>query len=193
MTFPPAAIEISCWPFASEVLGTFDLLHLPVNIESQCNIGHAIVNFMDVANCHRFASLFRGAFLPGFAREKVCRVTPARVQGLGRGEEGRERVAPVEYSEWQPLVLNVSEASRASLTCDSGEVPSNSEASDVLRECVHVAGVGVSLNTSHQAGGKQGHDGSSPESRIKAEELLGVRSYVVVEKPAGWELWTVGW
>ena len=119
---PTAAIEISCWPFATGVLGTADFLHLPVNIEGECNNGHAIVNFMDVANCHRFAYLFRGAFLPGFAREKVCTARPARAQGLGANISRRRRLSVslqlVEHCEWQPLVLNDSGASTASLTRD---------------------------------------------------------------------------
>ena len=135
--------------------------------------------------------------MPGFAREKVCRARPAQAQGLETNVWHLRRLTVslqlVEYSEWQPLVLNDCGASRATLTCDSGEVPPNSETSEMLRESLQVAGVGASLNSSHKAEEQQGHAGSCRENRKKAEHLLGVRSYVVAEKPAGWELWTVGW
>mmetsp|Transcript_49860 Transcript_49860/g.132405 ORF Transcript_49860/g.132405 Transcript_49860/m.132405 type:complete len:778 (-) Transcript_49860:127-2460(-) len=97
-----------------EFAGTFDFLYLPIDFKTNSNVGYAFINFKDMSACCRFASTFHGVeaslCLPGFHSEKVCHVTPARVQGL-EANVHRLRQSNIGdqlagHPDWQPLIFD---------------------------------------------------------------------------------------
>jgi hypothetical protein len=77
-------------------------------------MGYVFINFRDAGFCRQFAAAFHGVetavCLQGFNSEKVCHVTPARVQGLEanvhRLRQSNVGHQLVEHPEWQPLVFD---------------------------------------------------------------------------------------
>lgn len=94
--------------------GTFDFLYMPMDFKNHCNMGYAFINFRDIAFCQQFAAMFHGVetavCLKGFNSEKICHVTPARVQGLEANVHRLQQSSVghqlVEHPEWQPLVFD---------------------------------------------------------------------------------------
>ena len=66
--------------------GAFDFVYLPIDFQNRCNVGYAFINFRSQPERLRFGREFDGKpvreVLPGFNSTKVCRVAPARFQGI---------------------------------------------------------------------------------------------------------------
>eukprot|EP00403_Amphidinium_massartii_P026110 CAMPEP_0178405276 /NCGR_PEP_ID=MMETSP0689_2-20121128/18316_1 /TAXON_ID=160604 /ORGANISM="Amphidinium massartii, Strain CS-259" /LENGTH=435 /DNA_ID=CAMNT_0020026287 /DNA_START=120 /DNA_END=1424 /DNA_ORIENTATION=- len=92
----------------------YDFVYLPIDFNSKCNVGYAFINFRSPHACQLFTAEFHNVktrhCLPGFSSQKVCEVSPARVQGRDanmenlRDEKFIEKL--VERPEWQPLFFN---------------------------------------------------------------------------------------
>mmetsp|Transcript_57363 Transcript_57363/g.134496 ORF Transcript_57363/g.134496 Transcript_57363/m.134496 type:complete len:428 (-) Transcript_57363:154-1437(-) len=92
----------------------YDFVYLPIDFNSKCNVGYAFINFRTPHACQLFTQEFHNVrtkhCLPGFSSQKICEVSPARVQGRDanmenlRDEKFIEKL--VERPEWQPLFFN---------------------------------------------------------------------------------------
>mmetsp|Transcript_46800 Transcript_46800/g.85672 ORF Transcript_46800/g.85672 Transcript_46800/m.85672 type:complete len:442 (-) Transcript_46800:139-1464(-) len=92
----------------------YDFVYLPIDFNSKCNVGYAFINFRSPQACQLFTQEFHNVrtkhCLPGFSSQKICEVSPARVQGRDanmenlRDEKFIEKL--VERPEWQPLFFN---------------------------------------------------------------------------------------
>jgi len=60
----------------------FDFFYLPWDIENDCNVGYAFINFRDAANAERCARLFTNFQFRHAKSIKPCKVYPAHIQGL---------------------------------------------------------------------------------------------------------------
>jgi len=88
---------------------TFDFLYLPIDYETNCNMGYAFINFHSTEGYFEFSTIFNGYCLPGFKSKKVCTVSPARVQGL-ETNISHFRNSPVMCDHvdisYKPILLN---------------------------------------------------------------------------------------
>jgi len=92
---------------------SYDFVYLPVDFNSEYNMGYAFINFTEPAAASRFMAEFHGAktesVLPGFSSPKVCEVTYARVQGRDANLENLCSAKFVdklsERPAWQPLFI----------------------------------------------------------------------------------------
>jgi len=60
----------------------FDFFYLPWDIENDCNVGYAFINFRDAGNAERCARLFTNFHFRHTKSIKACKVYPSHIQGL---------------------------------------------------------------------------------------------------------------
>eukprot|EP00418_Pyrodinium_bahamense_P033695 CAMPEP_0179154716 /NCGR_PEP_ID=MMETSP0796-20121207/75316_1 /TAXON_ID=73915 /ORGANISM="Pyrodinium bahamense, Strain pbaha01" /LENGTH=467 /DNA_ID=CAMNT_0020856121 /DNA_START=38 /DNA_END=1441 /DNA_ORIENTATION=- len=92
----------------------YDFLYLPIDRNSERNMGYAFINFRTVKACTEFARSFGGKLasqcLPGYKSNKVCEVRVAEVQGQDANLE--KMTSPsffqhlAEHEEWQPIFFD---------------------------------------------------------------------------------------
>jgi len=98
----------------SQFKGKFDFLYLPIDFKNECNVGYAFINFTDVDACQLFFRNFHrveaNTCLPRFKSNKICHLTPARVQGQAANVAHLLQSSIVdqllEKPAWQPLVFD---------------------------------------------------------------------------------------
>mmetsp|Transcript_96307 Transcript_96307/g.267631 ORF Transcript_96307/g.267631 Transcript_96307/m.267631 type:complete len:379 (+) Transcript_96307:62-1198(+) len=61
---------------------SFDFFYLPWDLQNDCNVGYAFVNFRDAASAERCSRIFTNFSFRKFDSRKTCRVQPAHIQGL---------------------------------------------------------------------------------------------------------------
>lgn len=61
---------------------SFDFFYLPWDLQNDCNVGYAFVNFRDVASAERCTRIFTNFNFRNFDSRRTCRVYPAHIQGL---------------------------------------------------------------------------------------------------------------
>jgi len=91
--------------------GGFDFLYLPIDRNSERNMGYAFINFRTQQLCTEFSRAFGAVLasecLPGFKSSKVCEVRVADVQGQQANLEKMTSPAffqhLAEREEWQPV------------------------------------------------------------------------------------------
>merc|ERR1719436_180218 len=94
--------------------GQYDFVYLPIDFNSQCNVGYGFINFRTPPAAAQFIAEFHGAKtmqkLPGFTSAKVCEVSYARVQGRDANMENLRDEKFIdklnEKPEWQPLFFD---------------------------------------------------------------------------------------
>lgn len=94
-----------------DFMGHIDFLYLPIDFRNTCNLGYAFINFTDEGKAEAFQASFDGVTLPGFRSNKVCKVSPARVQGYESNVE-RLRTSPVIRAldePFKPLLFKAGE------------------------------------------------------------------------------------
>ncbi|CAK8988031.1 unnamed protein product [Durusdinium trenchii] len=86
--------------------GQYDFFYLPIDFQTDNNLGYAFVNLVTPMSAERFRSTYQGLALAGDRSKKICAVAPATTQG---------RAANVEYyrnsnvmsmeDKYQPVVF----------------------------------------------------------------------------------------
>lgn len=61
---------------------SFDFFYLPWDLQNDCNVGYAFVNFRDVTSAERCTRIFTNFNFRKFDSRRTCRVYPAHIQGL---------------------------------------------------------------------------------------------------------------
>jgi len=94
--------------------GQYDFLYLPIDRNSERNMGYAFINFRTQQACTEFARCFSGKLasecLPGYKSNKVCEVRVAQVQGQQANLE--KMTSPnffqhlADHEEWQPIFFD---------------------------------------------------------------------------------------
>jgi len=94
--------------------GVYDFLYLPIDRNSERNMGYAFINFRSQNACTEFARCFSGKLasecLPGYKSNKVCEVRVAEVQGQQANLE--KMTSPnffqhlADHEEWQPVFFD---------------------------------------------------------------------------------------
>lgn len=94
--------------------GQFDFVYLPIDFNTECNIGYSFINFRNTQAAKRFERMFDGLEVkigfPGMNSQKVVEVSLARCQGFKENVE-RMQKSPVmsklvERPEWMPVLLD---------------------------------------------------------------------------------------
>jgi hypothetical protein len=94
--------------------GDVDFLYLPIDFKNRCNVGYCFLSFTTPEATSRFAREFHGEMakkkLPGFNSNKVCEVSPARVQGKN-ANICRLQASPLmsqlaDKREWLPILFD---------------------------------------------------------------------------------------
>ena len=62
---------------------TYDFFYLPIDFDHDANVGYAFINFIDIKFIRDFYLTFNGRKWPVFNSDKVCKISYARIQGLG--------------------------------------------------------------------------------------------------------------
>jgi len=61
---------------------SFDFFYLPWDLQNDCNVGYAFINFRDVASAERCTRIFTNFNFRNFDSRRTCKVFPAHIQGL---------------------------------------------------------------------------------------------------------------
>lgn len=94
--------------------GRFDFVYLPIDRNSERNMGYAFINFTTGEACKEFFRTFGDVLaskvLPGFKSSKVCEVRVAEVQGQQANLEKMTSPSFFQHladrEEWQPIFFD---------------------------------------------------------------------------------------
>jgi len=94
--------------------GQFDFIYLPIDFQSECNIGYGFINFRTLQAAQHFEKIYQGVegkiAFPDANSHKVVQVSPARVQGYEANVE-RLKYSPVmkeliNHPQWMPVLFD---------------------------------------------------------------------------------------
>ena len=83
--------------------GTYDFFYLPMDLNNNCNIGYAFINFVDPCYIVPFFEDMNGKSWENFNSEKICQIAYGRIQGKAALIENVSHLLP-EKRTIQPFV-----------------------------------------------------------------------------------------
>eukprot|EP00405_Crypthecodinium_cohnii_P036338 CAMPEP_0206540604 /NCGR_PEP_ID=MMETSP0325_2-20121206/9088_1 /ASSEMBLY_ACC=CAM_ASM_000347 /TAXON_ID=2866 /ORGANISM="Crypthecodinium cohnii, Strain Seligo" /LENGTH=383 /DNA_ID=CAMNT_0054038327 /DNA_START=51 /DNA_END=1202 /DNA_ORIENTATION=+ len=83
----------------------FDFFYLPWDLQNDCNVGYAFVNFRDIGSAERFSRLFSNWNFRKFDSRKSCKVYPAHIQGLENNVRHLMNRAVSEAHTHYPIIM----------------------------------------------------------------------------------------
>jgi hypothetical protein len=85
--------------------GTYDFFYLPLDLNNNCNIGYAFINFVDPVYIVPFFEDMNNQSWENFNSEKICQITFGRIQGKRHLMENVNKQS--ESRKVSPVVLDI--------------------------------------------------------------------------------------
>mmetsp|Transcript_7945 Transcript_7945/g.28991 ORF Transcript_7945/g.28991 Transcript_7945/m.28991 type:complete len:472 (+) Transcript_7945:73-1488(+) len=83
----------------------FDFFYLPWDLQNDCNVGYAFVNFRDCGSADRCSRIFTNFNFRKFESRKTCKVYPAHIQGLENNIRHLMNRAVSEAHTHYPIIM----------------------------------------------------------------------------------------